>query len=254
MEDLKTTEKVGTDHGDASENDAADAPPSLSALSNNDPCVLTNIFEPSKIKNFVYKIEPNIAKFNASSLDLISTTAALIIKALVENAVMREQDDTRHHTNKKIRKDESLHESLHVEAQHLLLASNQLKRVVTANSPSSLDFLTESYRNFRDKDASFLPSRLNEYIPRKACDKTKRANKRSVATVAGNFEKGETERNEDSNKKLKSNHACRGSSSSSFSPKDCSDADPLKRAIRTAVNAEEKHVLDEIIEDEDDYD
>jgi predicted transcriptional regulator len=273
IEDVKQQEKVVTDHGDAAENNVSDivVPQSLSALTSNDPSVLTTIFEPSKIKNFLYKVEPNIARINASSLDLISTTAALMLQKLVEKAVLREQDDINNQMYKKTTRKEEYRQGRHididnenqdasvdVDIEHFLLTSNHLKRVVSANNSPSLDFLEETYESFRDKDGSVLPSRLHEYVPRKAT-------KRSAATVAGNVqtttlaqldycEEGKNGDNGNNNKKLKIYHRSKDSSSLLLSSNGSNDADPLERAIANAANAEESHVLDEIVEDDDDYD
>jgi hypothetical protein len=272
IENAKQQEKGTTDHGcEAAENNVSDSvvPPSLSALTSNDPSVLTTIFEPSKIKNFLYKVEPNIARLNAPSLDLISTTAALMIQKLVEKAVLREQDDISNPTYKNKTKNdehrqgqhigidnENRDASLDIGNERFLLTSNHLKRVVSANTSPSLDFLEETYENFKDKDGSVLPSRLHEYVPRKAT-------KRSAAIVAGNaqtttlvgqpdyYEEGN---NGNNNKKLKRNPTSLDSSSLLLSSNGSHDDNPLERAIANAAKAEERHVLDEIVEDDDDYD
>mmetsp|Transcript_20558 Transcript_20558/g.51124 ORF Transcript_20558/g.51124 Transcript_20558/m.51124 type:complete len:250 (+) Transcript_20558:64-813(+) len=239
VNEKKPRGKTRTVPGDS--NAASDLPPN--ALTNDDPIALTTIFEPSKIKNFLYKVEPNMARINATSLDLVSTTATLLLKALVTKAVQEEQQD-----GDSRRKDHALKED-GGRAKQILLTSNRLKNVVLGNSPYCLDFLEETYENFRDKDGSFLPSKLCEYVPRTA---KRKQGVGSAATIGNNETSGENNFDENTNKRLKGNHA---SSSLLLSSECANDATPIERAIANAATAKrETIVVDKIIEDDDDYD
>ena len=259
-EDTKQREEVTTDHGDTADSYAFDAHhPTLSALTNNDPCALTTIFEPSKIKNFLYKIEPNMARINAVSLDLISTTATVLLKTLVEKAVLQEQGDIGHRISKKTRRDTHSNNE-RGGYKRALVTSNQLKSVVTsAKSPSSLKFLEETYENFRNKDGSFLPSKLIEYVPRKPQKRKQKATNQSAGTASDNDKRTALRKTDcaksggNENKRLKRNLAYTGSSLllSSECP---SDTKTVERAIANAAAASESQALDKIVEDEDDYD
>ena len=264
--------KMHTDHSDNVDDDNSNfvPSPSLSSLVNTDPSVLSTIFQSSKIKSFMYKIEPNIAKFNGPSLDLISTTAAIFLKTLVEKAVKREQDDASNQRHSKIRKEgDQLNCCRDSEKQvgsldafdHFLITSNHLKGIVSANIPSSLVFLEETYKNFIDKDSSVLPSKLHEYIPRKISTKNRRGTKRSSAKLCNtqtntcvqleSYEEGDKKDDGISGKRLKRN----------FSRKDDSSClllvpktNPLDKAIENAAFAEDTLSFGKIIEDDDDYD
>jgi hypothetical protein len=272
IEDVNQQAKKRSNNDGAVENfDSCDlgVPPSFAALSNDDPCVLTTVFETSKMKSFLYKIEPNMAKINAPSLELISTVAALVLKTLVEKAVLREQGNTSNQMCKKAqnkgcpRGDQNQESSLHDSVENFLITSNHLKRVVSANNDlPSLDFLRETFENFRDRDASVLPSKLHEYVPRKAY---KRETKRSASNLAGysqtttlnhsdGFGEGKSGNNENSKKRLKSNHTGKDPSSLALSSKVGSDARCLEREIANATNAQESLISHKIIEDDDDYD
>jgi len=199
---------------------------------------------------------------------LISTTAALMLQKLVEKAVLREQDDISNPMYKKTAKKEEHRQGRHIDIgnenrdaslnvgnERFLLTSNHLKHVVSTNTSPSLDFLEETYEIFKDKEGSVLPSRLHEYVPRKAT-------KRSAAIVGGNAKTitlgqpdyCEEGNNGNNNKKLKRNPTSLDSSSLLLSSNGSHDDNPLERAIANAANAEERHVLDEIVEDDDDYD
>jgi len=239
LKEKKPRGKVRSVPGDS--NAASDLPPN--ALTNDDPIALTTIFEPSKIKNFLYKIEPNMARINATSLDLVSTTATLLLKALVDKAVQEEQQDDNRRGTKKDRA-----HKIGPAKHDVLLTSNRLKNVVLGNIPSSLDFLEETYENFRDKDGSFLPSKLCEYVPRTA---KRKQGVGSAATVGKIETSGQNNCDEINNKRLKGNYA---SSSLLLSSECANDATPIERAIANAATATETIVVDKIIEDDDDYD
>lgn len=261
---MKQEEQVTIDHADAVEKNYSDVvvPPPVSTLTNSDPCTLTSLFESSKIKSFLYKVEPNIAKINASSLDLISTTAAIMLKALVEKAVLQERDGFSNNVSAKTskggyeqdRENRNRDASLNVGAEHFLLTSNHLKRLVSAKNSSSFVFLEETFENFRNKDGSILPSKLHEYVPRKVYNKDHRATKRSAATIAGNMRKTalnstlyeEDKKGDDKkdNKRLKLLPSLNVGN----------DANSLERVIAAVANAEEHYVCDKIVEDDDDYD
>jgi hypothetical protein len=264
VQNVKQEEQVTIDHADAVENNYCDGlvHTPVSTLKNSDPCTLTSLFESSKIKSFLYKVEPNIAKINASSLDLISTTAAIMLKALVEKAVLQERAGFSNNMIAKTgeggygqdRENRNRDASLNVGAEHFLLTSNHLKRLVSANNSSSLAFLEETFENFRDKDGSILPSKLHEYVPRKVYNKDHRVTKRSAATIAGNVRKAalnsmlyEEVKNGDTkkdNKRLKLLPSLNGGD----------DVNSLERVIAAVANAEEHYVCDKIVEDDDDYD
>ena len=259
--DVKEIEKTANAHDSTADSAASDAPNlPLSALTNDDPCALTAIFEPSKIKNFLYKAEPKMGRISASSLDLISTTATVLLKTLVEKTVLLEQEDrmwkttrSNHHSSNGTKDND-----LQVNDKHILITSNRLKSVLeSASGPSALDFLEETYENFRDKDGSFLPSKLSEYIPRTAqkrkAKSTNKVAKSKTTSKQANVRKAESADNE--SKKVKRNHTYKGTSSSLlFSSEGGNDAGPVEKAIAQAVATTENHAPYKIVEDEDDYD
>lgn len=271
---LKITEqkeqKVKTEHIETVENDDSNiaVPPPISALTNVDPSVLRIVFQSSKIKSFLYKIEPNIAKINGPSLDLMSTTAALLLESLVEKAVKQGHDDTRSHRFTKIRKgsrrrhdhpdNEKQCASLNEGVDHFLITSKQLKRVVSANNPSSLVFLEKKYEDFMDKDSSFIPSKSNEYVPRNTVNRNHRSTKRSATKTCNTKTTTSVQLDQ------KVNKGCIGKSNEHLqkepSRKDPSSlllgskTNPLDMAIVNALYAEEKLVFGSIIKDDDDYD
>ena len=241
---------------------------SLARTQNEDPFVMTNLFESSKIKKFMYKEEPNMPKINAASLELISTTFALLLKSVVDKAVLLEQSDDKSSSSS----NSSLQQRKKINAgnavpkgtpasnantnEDVLITSNYLKRAVlscSSGNPPSLDFLVETYENFRDKDASILPSRLYEYVPRTTAKRTKRkevplAEVPAVAAAAA-VEKPKTTISGRSSKTI---------DSSSFGTCEMNDADavPLEKAIAdaSATTNERNLIIDEIVEDDDDYD
>ena len=273
---LKNTERkeqvVKTERSEVVENDDSNitVPPTISALTNMDPSSFRTVFQSSKIKSFLYKVEPNIAKVNGPSLNLMSATAALFLKRLVEEAVKQEQDVTSNHKYIKTRKEdyqcndhprnEKQGASLDSGVDYFLITSNQLKRVVSANSPSSLVFLEETYQTFLDKDNSILPSKLHEYVPRNVVNKTRRGRKRptteacnSTSTKLVYLDHSEEGNKGDIGKKdkqLSRKTKRKASSSLLLMPK----TNPLDKAIANAVNGEEKLVQGKIIEDDDYYD
>jgi len=248
-------DKVTADHRDAVGSGVSDAALSapLSALADNDPYALTNVFENSKIKHFLYKVEPNIARINAPSLDLLSTTAALVLKKLIEKAVLQEQEETGNQANKKIRKD-----SLERGAEFFLLTSNHLKRA--ALNTSSLNFLEKTCSKLGDKDKNLIPSKLHEYVPRKKTRTAKReaasvsTKTKSTTLTQTNYFQGEnTGNSESATKRLKRDHTCIAPSLF-ITSNGRNDSNVLDKTISNAANAEEKYVLDKIVEDDDDYD
>lgn len=251
---MKARGKARTDDGHAADDSIAANLP-RTALSTDDPIALTTILEASKTKNFLYKVEPNMARINAASVDLISTTATLLLKSLVDKAVQEEQNDL---NNKIVAHGEDADAS----TKHVLLTSNRIKNTVLDNKPSGLGFLEETYENFRDKDASFLPSKLCEYVPRTAKRKPG-ALKQSAVHAKRNVLVGQNasehtgnidDQHNRSNKRLKQTIDLKGSSSLLLSSECANDATPIERAIAEAANAAETIGMDKIIEDDDDYD
>ncbi len=259
-------ETAETANGDTADNDASDSPHlPLSVLTNEDPSTLTTIFEPSKIKNFLYKVEPTMSRINASSLDLISTTATVLLKTLVEKAVLQEQEDRKDTTIRKDANNNNKTQSpdLQVERKSVLITSNRMKSVIESTSgPSALNFLEDTFENFRDKDGSFLPSKLSEYVPRAAQKRKPKAKNQSVATLTGDRStttsiqatSGQAESRVNETKRLKTNHAYKGASSLLLSNEFVSNSYPVERAIAQAAAATEHYEPEKIVQDEDDYD
>lgn len=249
------TGKAATSNVDTADNDASDSPRlPLSALTSDDPSVLTTIFEPSKIKNFLYKVEPTMPRINASSLDLISTTATVLLKTLVEKAVLLEQKD---------RKDQTLQKDDHNKKKSVLITSNRLKSVVESTSgPSALDFLEDTFENFTDKDGKFLPHQQSAYVPRTTQKRKSKATDQSTTTLEGDkstttsiqatgaqAESGGTE------KRQKTNHDYKGASSSLLHSNEfVNTTNSVERAIAQAASATEQYAPERIVEDDDDYD
>ena len=259
----KQIEPAATVNGDTADNDASDAPHfPLSVLTNDDPSTLTTIFEPSKIKNFLYKVEPTMSRMNAASLDLISATATVLLKTLVEKAVLQEKEDE---TIRKYAKNNNSTQSskLQTTQKEILMTSNRLKNVVESTSgPSALDFLEDTFENFRDKDGSFLPSKLTEYVPRATHKRKPKATDQSVVTSAGDSTSttsiqasgGQADSRGNESKRRKTNHAYKGASSLLLSNEFVDNSDPVERAIAQAAAATEHYEPEKIVEDDDDYD
>ena len=162
-----------------------------------------------------------------------------------------------HHTNDKEDRD------IYTNDDHILVTSNRLKSVLeSTNEPSALDFLEETYENFRDKDGSFLPSKLSEYVPRTAQQRKPKAKKPSAARVMRTTTLPEqadgalqAESAGHKAKRPKRNHTYRGSPSSLLLSSECANGTgPVQKAIAQAVAATGNYAPDQIIEDEDDYD
>lgn len=246
--------KAATSNGDTADNDASDSSRlPLSALTSDDPSVLATIFEPSKIKNFLYKVEPTMSRINASSLDLISTTATVLLKTLVEKAVLLEQED---------RKDRTIQKDEHNKNKSVLITSNRLKSVVESTSgPSALEFLEDTFENFTDKDGKFLPNQQSAYVPRTTQKRKPKAPDQSTTTRGGKStttsiqatgvqaESGGTE------KRQKTNHDYKGASSSLLHSNEfVNTTNSVERAIAQAASATEQYAPETIVEDDDDYD
>ena len=273
---------------DAERHNSGVVPPTLAALTTttiitDDPLTLTNVFEASKIKNFLYKVEPNMARLYKPALDLISTTTALFLKSMVEKAVLLEQQQQQDNSRCRQTNEEEQGRAHHLDdadagdtdpnpkPEHFLITSNHLKRVVSSNH-SSLDFLEETYENFKNKDGSVLPSSLKEYIPRVREDKKPQQAKRTANTQITSSGQSESANENEDMKRLKTAVAGTCSSStfnatSTFNNNNTNNKDaslllsatttddaPLEKAIADAANTKESHILEEIVEDEDDYD
>jgi len=134
-----------------------------------------------------------------------------------------------------------------------------------AISNPSLDFLEETYDNFKDKDGSVLPSSLKQYVP------YVRVNKKRTKRAGNTQTSGQSNcanENENNNKRLKTvaktsstfnatgttiNANNTDAAASSLLSITTDDA-PLEKAIADAANSKESRILDKIVADEDDYD
>ena len=145
--------------------------------------LLTNVFDPSKIKNFLYKEEPNMARLNGPSLDLISTTAALLLKSIVEKAIRLDNDNDSSSSLQQQQQQQQQRNNKEGDKgppEQILITSTHLKRLISSSNPS-LEFLQETYENVIDKDGSARVSSLREYIPAVKKVKVKQGNKRGAA-------------------------------------------------------------------------
>ena len=233
--------------------------------------LLTNVFDPSKIKNFLYKEEPNMARLNGPSLDLISTTAALLLKSIVEKAIRLDNDnDSSSSLQQQQQQQRNNKEGDKGPPEQILITSTHLKRLISSSNPS-LEFLQETYENVIDKDGSARVSSLREYIPAVKKVKVKQGNKRGAAANSSSSiinqsdnSKDENNNNNNSNNSKRRRKTDSGTCTSSAfidsntNNKDSSlfssDDAPLEKAIADATNTKESRMLDKIIADEDDYD
>ena len=233
--------------------------------------LLTNVFDPSKIKNFLYKEEPNMARLNGPSLDLISTTAALLLKSIVEKAIRLDNDnDSSSSLQQQQQQQRNKKEGDKGPPEQILITSTHLKRLISSSNPS-LEFLQETYENVIDKDGSARVSSLREYIPAVKKVKVKQGNKRGAAANSSSSiinqtdnSKDENNNNNNSNNSKRRRKTDSGTCTSSAfidsntNSKDSSlfssDDAPLEKAIADATNTKESRMLDKIIADEDDYD
>ena len=235
--------------------------------------LLTNVFDPSKIKNFLYKEEPNMARLNGPSLDLISTTAALLLKSIVEKAIRLDNDnDSSSSLQQQQQQQRNKKEGDKGPPEQILITSTHLKRLISSSNPS-LEFLQETYENVIDKDGSARVSSLREYIPAVKKVKVKQGNKRGAAANSSSSIINQTDNSKDENNNNNNNSnnskqrrktdsgTCTSSAfiDSNTNNKDnslfsSSDDAPLEKAIADATNTKESRMLDKIIADEDDYD
>ena len=231
--------------------------------------ILTNVFDPSKIKNFLYKEEPNMARLNGPSLDLISTTAALLLKSIVEKAIRLDNDNDSSSSLQQQQQQRNKKEGDKGPPEQILITSTHLKRLISSSNPS-LEFLQETYENVIDKDGSARVSSLREYIPAVKKVKVKQGNKRGAAANPSSSIINQSDNSKDENNNNNSNNSkrrrktdsgtCTSSAfiDSNTNNKDnslfSSDDAPLKKAIADATNTKESRMLDKIIADEDDYD
>jgi len=234
---------------------------------------LTTVFDPSKIKKFLYKEEPNMAILNGPSLDLISTTAALFLKSIVEKAIrldddngscLQQQQQQQQQRNKEEDEGQTQTQRRDLPKQ-FLITSTHLKRVISSNP--SLEFLQETYENVIDKDGSARMSSLREYIPAVKKVKVKQVKKRVAANLSSSSinqsdSKDENENNNNNKRRRKTDSGTCTSSTfinNNTDNKDdnslfSSDDAPLEKAIADAANTNESRMLETIIADEDDYD
>ena len=236
--------------------------------------LLTNVFDPSKIKNFLYKEEPNMARLNGPSLDLISTTAALLLKSIVEKAIRLDNDNGRSSSLQQQQQQQQQRNNKEGEKgppEQILITSTHLKRLISSSNPS-LEFLQETYENVIDKDGSARVSSLREYIPAVKKVKVKQGNKRGAAANnpsssiinQSDNSKDENNNNNSNNSKRRRKTDSGTCTSSAFIDSNTNNKDnslfsssddaPLEKAIADATNTKESRMLDKIIADEDDYD
>ena len=236
--------------------------------------LLTNVFDPSKIKNFLYKEEPNMARLNGPSLDLISTTAALLLKSIVEKAIRLDNDNGSSSSLQQQQEQQQQRNNKEGEKgppEQILITSTHLKRLISSSNPS-LEFLQETYENVIDKDGSARVSSLREYIPAVKKVKVKQGNKRGAAANSSSSIINQSDNSKDENNNNNNNNnnskrrrktdsgTCTSSAfiDSNTDSKDSSlfssDDAPLEKAIADATNTKESRMLDTIIADEDDYD
>ena len=235
--------------------------------------LLTNVFDLSKIKNFLYKEEPNMARLNGPSLDLISTTAALLLKSIVEKAIRLDNDNDSSSSLQQQQQQQQQRNNKEGDKgppEQILITSTHLKRLISSSNPS-LEFLQETYENVIDKDGSARVSSLREYIPAVKKVKVKQGNKRGAAANPSSSIINQTDNSRDENNNNNSNNSkqrrktdsgtCTSSAfiDSNTNNKDnslfsSSDDAPLEKAIADATNTKESRMLDKIIADEDDYD
>ncbi|OEU20636.1 hypothetical protein FRACYDRAFT_234269 [Fragilariopsis cylindrus CCMP1102] len=234
--------------------------------------LLTNVFDPSKIKNFLYKEEPNMARLNGPSLDLISTTAALLLKSIVEKAIRLDNDNGSSSSLQQQQQQQQQRNNKEGDKgppEQILITSTHLKRLISSSNPS-LEFLQETYENVIDKDGSARVSSLREYIPAVKKVKVKQVNKRGAAAHPSSSIINQTDNSKDENNNNNSNNSKRRRKtdsgtyrSSAFIDNNTNNKDnslfssddaPLKKAIADATNTKESRMLDKIIADEDDYD
>lgn len=202
-------------------------------IDNNNPDVvetLTTVLDPSKIKVFLYKEEPNLARLNGQSLELISTTIALFLKSIIETS-------TRLDTccQKKIKRSRYDEEPTQ-QPTEFLITSTHLMRVISTNP--SLGFLTKIFENRKDKDGSVPTSLLKGYTP-------VQIRKRTRKNLA-NPDKDD--------KQIKNKRQQLGGFDDSFNAYH----KELEKVIDNTENSKESHrtcsVLRGIVADEDDYD
>eukprot|EP00536_Pseudo-nitzschia_multiseries_P007444 jgi/Psemu1/287128/fgenesh1_pg.175_\ len=215
-------------------------------LTHADPLAPTTVLEGSKIKNFLYKEEPNMPKLKAPALELISATAALLLKSVVEQATLVERSDRGGEEVPSRGEKGSITATAAAVAGDVLITTNHLKRAVVAgsdstasSSPSScLGFLAETYEGLRDKDVSVPPSRRQAYVPRSAAAAAAKRRKRTAGTSVEMLEQESV-------------------SSVTNATNATTGAGPLEKAIADATAANETTttlVDNEIVEDDDDYD
>ena len=228
--------------------------------------LLTNVFDPSKIKNFLYKEEPNMARLNGPSLDLISTTAALLLKSIVEKAIRLDNDNG---SSSSCLQQQQRNNKVGDKGppEQILITSTHLKRLISSSNPS-LEFLQETYENVIDKDGSARVSSLREYIPAVKKVKVKQGNKRGAAansssSIINQSDNSRDENNNSNNSKRRRKTDFETCTSSAFIDNNTNNKDsslfssddaPLEKAIADATNTKESRMLDKIIADEDDYD
>jgi len=234
--DINATGKAHTDDDNATADNsttAANLPPT--ALSTEDPIALTTTLEAARIKSFLYKIEPNMPRISADALELISTTATLLLKSIVDKTVQEEEDER----NKKGRYNDH--------SKEVLLRSNRIKGAVLNNKSLGFDFLEDTYENFRARD---VQSRYGEYIPKaKKRNQIARAKQKALEDAKPIDKEHNT-----NNKRLKQTIESKGSSSLLLSSERANDATPIEKAITEAAIPKESITMDKIIEDDDDYD
>jgi len=198
---------------------------------------LTTVFDPTKIKMFLYKEEPNMARLNGPSLDLISTTTALFLKSIIDKS-LRLDIGSQQITNK----DEG---QTYPDSKEFLITSTHLKRAILT-SPS-LGFLKETFENFKNKDGSVPVSSLRVYVPPVKKKQTKNRIANQSSPNQSDPEK------EISNKRRRKTDATFNTYNQE-TPLFSSDHAPLEKAIANAANAKGHNIVEKIVADEDDYD
>mmetsp|Transcript_32963 Transcript_32963/g.36907 ORF Transcript_32963/g.36907 Transcript_32963/m.36907 type:complete len:236 (+) Transcript_32963:63-770(+) len=198
---------------------------------------LTTVFDSSKIKMFLYKEEPNMARLNGPSLDLISTTTALFLRSIINKSIRLDKG-----SQQLANKDEG---ETYPNTKAFLITSTQLKRVILT-SPS-LGFLKETVVYFKIKDGSVPVSSLRGYIPSVKKKQTKNR-------VANQSSPNQSDPEKESSNKRRRKTDATVNTYNQDTPLLSSDHAPLEKAIANAVNAKSHNILETIVADEDDYD
>lgn len=217
---------------------------------------LTTVFDPSKIKSILYKEESNMARLYGPGLKLISTTAALFLRSIIERAAASDDGagDGPRLANQLDNRDHQ--PPARASSPAAPLVTLRMLREVVSSDPA-LEFLRESLDAVKDKDrtASSL-SLLKEYVPTPAAAASTSSLERhprkrkaigGTASTNGSQSNVTTERRQ-------WKKAARTVGTGSEQPSAESSFDPLERAIVEAGGADEGRLPDEIVPDEDDYD